>query len=77
MSKFLSVNMMDFVKGLAITVSGAVLSSVVVILNAGRLPNITELKGIGLVAVSVGVSYILKNLFTNSNNEFAKKESNA
>jgi hypothetical protein len=77
MSKFLSVNTIDFIKGFGITVAGTILASFVTILNSGRLPNLVELKSIGLAAAAVGVSYIVKNLFTNSNNEFAKKESNA
>jgi hypothetical protein len=74
MSKFLSLGTVDLLKGLLITVSGTVVASLITILNTGRLPNVVELKGIGIAALSVGFSYLVKNYFTNSQNKFAQKE---
>jgi hypothetical protein len=74
MSSFLSLNTKDFLKGLGITIGGSIIASAIAILNTGRLPNLIELKAIAISSISVGVAYILKNLFTNSSNEFAKKE---
>jgi hypothetical protein len=71
-STFLSLNSKDFIKGLVV----AVLSSVVAILystvQAGSLA--FDWTTIGTVALTSALGYIMKNLFTNSNDELMKKE---
>jgi len=74
MSKFLSVNVQDFLKGLFIAVGGTILASLSVILNAQRLPNKAELIMICITALGVGVTYLLKNYFTNSVGQPLKTE---
>ena len=71
-STFLSLNSKDFIKGLVV----AVLSSVVAILystvQTGSLA--FDWTTIGTVALTSALGYIMKNLFTNSNDELMKKE---
>lgn len=71
-SPFLNLNSQDFIKGLVV----AVLSSVIAILystvQAGSLA--FDWKTIGTVALTSALGYIMKNLFTNSNDELMKKE---
>jgi hypothetical protein len=71
-SPFLTLNSQDFIKGLVV----AVLSSVIAILystvQAGSL--VFDWKSIGTVALTSALGYIMKNLFTNSNDELMKKE---
>lgn len=71
-SPFLTLNSQDFIKGLVV----AVLSSVIAILystvQTGSL--VFDWKAIGTVALTSALGYIMKNLFTNSNDELMKKE---
>lgn len=74
-SKFLGLNWKDFAKGLFVALIGAFLGAITEILNAGKMPDIDTLKTAGITALAVGVSYLLKNLLTNSNDQILKKES--
>jgi len=71
-SSFLTLNAQDFIKGLVV----AVLSSVIAILyntvQAGSL--VFDWTLIATVALTSALGYIMKNLFTNSNDELMKKE---
>jgi len=40
----------------------------------GTVPDVELLKSVGSVFVGAGGSYLVKNLFTNSSDEFLKKE---
>ena len=46
---------------LAVIVAGALTS-----LEAGALPDLTQLKTLGLTGLAAGFAYLLKNLLTNS-----------
>ena len=74
MSKFLSLNTKDFIKGFAISIAAVALTAIAAILQSGQLPTMGQLKVIGVTAVAAGISYLVKNLLTNSDNQFAKKE---
>ena len=74
-AKFLRINADDLVRGFVVAVLSSILSSAVVILQAGSVPNATQLKTIALVGVSAGVSYLAKNLLTNSDDKMFKAES--
>jgi hypothetical protein len=41
------------------------------------MPTLAQLKGIGMVALTAGVSYLLKNFLTNSADEVMTKEPTA
>lgn len=74
MSDFLKINTRDLVKGAVVAVLAVVTSGLVTILESGALPTVQQLKGIGMVALTAGVSYLLKNFLTNSQDEVLKKE---
>lgn len=74
MSKYGTLNKRDFIKGLAITVAGTAGTSIVAILKAGRFPTKEEFSIIAGTAISSGIVYLTANLFTNSNNQFGKRE---
>jgi hypothetical protein len=71
-SSIFTLNKIDFVKGLVI----AVLTSVITIIyNTVQLGSLTfDWKTIFTAAASSALAYILKNLLTNSNDQFLTKE---
>jgi len=74
MSDFMKLNSKDLVKGIVVAVLAVVCSSVSVILDAGSLPTVEEWIAIAKVAGTAALSYLLKNLFTNSKDEPFKAE---
>jgi len=71
-SSFFKINLLDFVKGLIL----AVLTSVVTIIQT-TLENSSltfAWKLIGITAISSAIGYLIKNLLTNSEGQFLKKE---
>jgi len=75
MSDFLKLNGKDLFKGMLVAVLAMITSSLSVILDAGALPTAAEWMGIAKVAGTAAVSYLLKNLFTNNNDELLKPDS--
>jgi hypothetical protein len=75
MSEFLKLNGKDFFKGLFVAVLAIIASSLSVILDAGALPTMAEWLSIAKVAGTAAISYLLKNLFTNSSDQLLKGES--
>ena len=73
-SDFLSLNKKDFVRGFIIAVIAAVLTNLYTILQLGKLPTLDELQVALAVGVSAGISYIIKNFVTNSNDEILRKD---
>lgn len=70
-SKFFNFNVLDFIKGLVVAVLTAVLSGVYDILSAGGAVTV---KSILLPAALSLISYLLKNLFTNSQDKILTPE---
>lgn len=66
MSRYLRLNLTDLIKGAILAVSVAILTMLYPIIQAGRLPNLAELQACGLAALATLISYLLKNLLTNS-----------
>jgi len=75
MSEFLKLNGKDFFKGMLIAVLAIITSSLSVILDAGELATSQEWLSIAKVAGTAAISYLLKNLFTNSSDQVLKGES--
>lgn len=74
-SKFFTLNLKDLIKGFIVAFSGALLTTIYQAINAGTIQWTIEFwQPILLTSVGAGISYLLKNLFTNSNDEFAKKD---
>ena len=74
MSEFLKLNGKDLFKGMIVAALAIITSSLSVILDAGALPTVAEWLQIAKVAGTAAVSYLLKNLFTNSNDEILKAD---
>ncbi len=66
----------DFIYAFLLAFFTAAITSLVTILDAGALPNKEQL----LLALKAGLitalSYLIKNIFSNSKGQFAKKEPN-
>jgi hypothetical protein len=73
-SNFLRLDTSDLVKGFVVAFLSASLTGIVNILDAGTLPLLSDLKQAGIVGLTAGLSYLLKNLLTNSQDEILKKE---
>jgi hypothetical protein len=72
MSKFLTLNQYDFVKGMIVASATSSLQVVYQTLDGGTMD--IAWKQVGVTALCSSVGYILKNLITNSNGQIAKAE---
>jgi ABC-type uncharacterized transport system permease subunit len=73
-SKLFRINKKDILRGFGIAASAA-LTYLFALMCTGIVPDMGMIKGTASVFVGSGGSYILKNFFTNSNDQFFKKES--
>ncbi len=71
-STFLNLNSSDFLKGLIMAVLSTVITVVYQTVEAGSL--VFDWKAIGTMALTSGLAYIMKNIFTNSTGGFLKRE---
>jgi hypothetical protein len=71
-STLFTLNTADFVKGLLMAVLSTVITIVYQTIEAGSL--VFDWKAIGTMALTSALAYIMKNLFTNSQGKFFKKE---
>lgn len=74
MSNFLNLNISDLIKGFIVAFLSAALTGVITALDSGILPNLSELKAAGIVGLTAGLSYLLKNLMTNNKGEILKSD---
>lgn len=65
MSKFGTLELPDYVKGILVAVIGAVLTTIEQALTSGGFGAI-DFGAVALVAVNAGIGYLLKNFFTNA-----------
>jgi len=72
MSTFLNLNSSDFLKGLIMAVLSSVITVVYQTVEAGSLT--FDWKAIGTIALTSGLAYIMKNLFTNSTGKLLATE---
>jgi ABC-type uncharacterized transport system permease subunit len=73
-SGFFKLNWMDYVKGFIVAIVTAILTSILPIIQTGKLPDLATLKAIAISGIAAGIAYLLKNLFTNKEGEIAKKD---
>lgn len=73
-SKFFGLDVSDAVKGIIMAFTAAVLTAVYAAISDGDWPSKAELLDSLRVGFTAALAYILKNLFTNSDGTFAKKE---
>jgi hypothetical protein len=74
MSQFFNLNFKDLAKGAIVAIISAIVTAVIPVIDSGSLPTFEQLKAAGWMALTAGVSYMLKNLFTNSDDSFLKGE---
>lgn len=73
-SKFLNLDLKDFFKSFQVAITTSIIPSIMVIIDSGRLPLLSEMKQIGVLGLAAWLGYLLKNLFTNSTDQFLKNE---
>ena len=73
-SKFLTLNWKDFSRGLLIAFLTAVLTGIINILDTGAVFTWVTLKPVLIAGVSAALSYLLKCLATNSQDQMFKRE---
>jgi hypothetical protein len=73
-SKFLKLDARDFLKGLLVAVLTALLAGLYQVLQTGGDLTWLTLKPVVMAAAAAGISYLLKNLFSNSEDQFATNE---
>ena len=72
-SKLFRLDKNDFIKGLIVTVVTAVLTALLKVIETGGLEfNMANAKVIATVAITAGISYILKNFASNSEDKILK-----
>jgi len=73
-SSFLSLKWKDALKGLITAVLTTIATSVYEIINNGALPTKAQWHVVIISGAGAGIAYVLKNLLTNSNDQFLKTE---
>jgi hypothetical protein len=73
-SKFLRLNSDDFIKGLIVVIFCTFLTGFYQLIANGGVINWITIKPVIIAAIGSGVSYLTKNLLTNSKGEFMKGE---
>ncbi|TAL64256.1 MAG: hypothetical protein EPN88_11190 [Bacteroidetes bacterium] len=73
-SKFFSLNSRDFIKGLIVVVICTFLTGVYQLVANGGTVNWLTVKPVVIAAFGAAVSYLTKNLLTNSDGDFMKGE---
>ena len=73
-SKFLTLGWKDFSRGLLIAFLTAVITGVINILDAGAVFNWITIKPVLIAGISAALSYLLKCLATNSQDQMFKRE---
>jgi len=73
-SKFLRLNSRDFVKGLIVVIFCTFLTGFYQLIANGGVVNWITIKPVVIAAIGSGVSYLTKNLLTNSKGQFMRGE---
>jgi hypothetical protein len=73
-SKLFTLDSRDLINGLLIAFLTAILTGIIQILGDGAVFTWIVLKPVLIAAISAALSYLLKNLATNSHNELFTKE---
>ena len=70
MNKFLTLDVRDVIKGLSVSIISAVLTVILDILQKG---SVIDWKAVGIIALTTGISYLLKNVLSDENGKIAGK----
>lgn len=74
MKNFLSLGTKDFIKGFFVAIGASVLTGVQTSLESGAMPDAHSGKVMAMAGLGAGITYLLKNLFTNSKGALMKSE---
>lgn len=73
-SKFLCLDAKDMIKAIILTFITALLTGIYQLLQAGTLLTWEALKPVVISSIAAVIGYLLKNVLTNSDDEFLKSE---
>jgi hypothetical protein len=73
-SKFLRLNRRDFIKGFIVVIFCTFLTGFYQLIANGGVINWITIKPVVIAAIGSGVSYLTKNLLTNSKGQFMRRE---
>ncbi len=73
-SKLFTLDYRDIHNGLLIAFLAALLDGIIKILDSGAVFEWSTLKPVLIAGISAALSYLLKNLLTNSHNQLLRKE---
>ena len=73
-SRLFKLDFNDLLKGVLVAFITALLTSLLQVLQSGGLPNMEALKVMGITSITAAVAYLVKNLLTNSKDDFGAKE---
>jgi hypothetical protein len=73
-SKFLRLSARDFIQGLIVAIICALLTGFYQLLASGGEINWMTIRPVIIAAIGAGVSYLTKNLLTNSKGQFMRSE---
>ena len=73
-SDFLSLNKKDVIKTIILIFIQAFLTGIYQLLTAGTILTWESLKPVIMTSIAAAIGYLLKNVFTNSNGEFLRRE---
>lgn len=74
MSKYLALNTRDLINGTIVAFLTVFLSAVLKVTETGAFPILGDLKGFALAGATAAISYLIKNIFTNSTGEILTSE---
>ena len=74
-SEFLRLNTRDFIKGMIVVVICTFITGIYQLIANGGAVNWLTVKPVVIAAIGSAVSYLTKNLLTNSKGDFMKTES--
>lgn len=72
-SPYGKLSISDIIKGAIVTFFAVAIQGLIDLLQTGFWPSIDQLKSLAITAVAALLSYLIKNVFTNSLNEFGKE----
>jgi hypothetical protein len=73
-SKFLKLNRRDFINGLIVAMFCTFITGLYQLIASGGVINWITMKPVVIAAIGSGVSYLTKNLLTNSKGQFMRGE---
>jgi hypothetical protein len=74
MSVYRKIDLKDVGKGVLIAFGTVFLLGLQQTLSNGNLPTLAELGTLAIAGLAAALAYIVKNVFTNSDNKFLEKE---